>query len=222
MEIVTVSDAAERLALSVRQVQRLAHAGDLVSIGPDRLDWGSVLRHEAAHKGHQRRAWAEATAWAAIALLTHVEVTWLGEAQRSRLKGELKRSTPEELVARTRNRATVHRLMGHRAVVDRLADEVIGSGSTSEVGELTGATGEQVDGYVSVARYDRLVTRYRLRNAVEEGNVTLRATAFDLAIAAQIAERGDVLAGLDLGASLDPRERSAGMRSVKQALVRSR
>jgi hypothetical protein len=222
MEIVTVGEAADRLHLSVRQVQRLAHLGDLVPIGPDRLDWESVLRHEAARAGHQRRAWQEETAWAAVALLERVEVTWLGHAQRSRLKGELRRATAEELVARTRNRATVHRLTGHRAVAGRLAGEVIGSGSAREVGDLTAMAGEQVDGYVSVIRYDQLVARYRLHGAIEDGNVILRATSLDLEIVARIAERGDVLAGLDLGASLDSRERAAGLRAVKQALARFR
>ena len=222
MEIVTVAQAADRLRLSSRQVQRLAQTGDLIPIGPDRLDWESVLRHEMARQGHQRRAWQEATAWAAIAFLERVEVTWLGQAQRSRLKGELRRVTAEELVARTRNRATVRRLTGHRAVVGRVAAEVVASGSAGMLGELTAATVEQIDGYVSVDRCDALVARYRLRDAVEDGNVTLRATGFDLEIAARIAERGDVLAGLDLGASLDPRERSAGLRTVKQALARLR
>jgi hypothetical protein len=221
MEIVTVADAAERLRLSVRQVQRLVRAGNLIAIGPDRLDWESVLRHEVARRGHHRRAWEEATAWAAVALLerVEVEVPWLGQAQRSRLKGELRRTTAEELVARTRNRATVHRLTGHRAVVGRLAREVIGSGSANGVGDLTDAPRDQVDGYVSVIRYHQLVARYRLHEAAEEGNVTLRATGFDLDTVARIAEQGEVLAGLDLGASLNAREREAGMRAVKVALA---
>ncbi|MFD2797027.1 hypothetical protein ACFS27_25950 [Promicromonospora vindobonensis] len=222
MQIVTVAEAADRLRLSVRQVQRLARLGDLVPIGPDRLDWESVLRHEAARQGHERRAWEEATAWAAVALLERVEATWLGQAQRSRLKSELRRATAEELVARTRNRATVHRLMGHRAVVGRLDGEVIGSGSAKAVGDLTAATGEQVDGYVSAIRYGQLMARYRLHDASEGGNVTLRATGFDLEIVSRIAERGDVLAGLDLGASLDTRERAAGVRAVELALARFR
>lgn len=219
MEIVTVADAAERLRLSVRQVQRLVRAGDLMAIGPDRLDWESVLRHEAARRAHHRRAWEEATAWASVALLERVEVPWLGQAQRSRLKGELRRATAEELVARTRNRATVHHLTGHRAVVGRLAREVIGSGGAKGVGDLTAAPREQVDGYVSVARYHQLVARYRLHEAAEEGNVTLRATGFDLDTVARIAEQGEVLAGLDLGASLDAREREAGMQAVELALA---
>lgn len=222
MTLVTVDEAAARLGVSARQVQRLARAGDLVLVGPNRIEWESVLRHQTARTGHERRAWTEATAWAAIALLALVEVDWLGQPQRSRLKGQLRSATPEEIVARTRNRALVHRLTGHRAAVGRIAAEVVESGSSRDVGELTASSRDRVDGYVDPGRYDSLIARYRLTDAHDVGNIVFRVTRFDLGTVAAIADTADVLAGLDLATSLDAREQSVGLAVLDEALERLR
>jgi len=219
MTLVTVDEAAGQLNLSVRQVQRLARAGNLVLVGPNRIDWESVLRHQVARQGYDRRAWAEDTAWAAVAMLAHVEVTCLGQPQRSRLNRQLIASSSEEVVARTRNRAVVHRLTGHRAALDRIAGEMILSGANRNVGDLTASTRDRIDGYVDSGQYDGLVARYRLTaDAGEAGNVVLRVTGFDVETVAAITQSGDVLAGLDLATSLDTRERSTGMEVLGHAL----
>lgn len=219
MSLVTVDEAAAQLNLSVRQVQRLARAGNLVLVGPNRIDWESVLRHQVARQGYDRRAWAEDTAWAAVAMLTQLEVTWLGQPQRSRLGQQLIAASSEEVVARTRNRAVVHRLTGHRAALDRIAGEAKLSGANRNVGDLAASARDRVDGYVDPAQYDGLVTRYRLTaDAGETASVILRVTAFDLEMVAAIAQSGNVLAGLDLATSLDTRERSAGLKLVGHAL----
>ena len=69
MPLLTTDQAADRIGVSVRHVQRLIAGGDLVAIGPDRVDADSVAQWLALRQGSRMRAWEEPTAWAAVALL---------------------------------------------------------------------------------------------------------------------------------------------------------
>src|SRR5687767_10555898 len=89
MTLLTTQQAADRIGVSVRHLQRLVSGGDLVAIGPDRIDADSVASWMAQRQGSRVRAWEEPTAWAAVALLEGRQAPWLGQAQRSRLRAAL-------------------------------------------------------------------------------------------------------------------------------------
>jgi excisionase family DNA binding protein len=217
MTLMTTRQAADRLGVSVRHVQRLVSGGDVVAIGPDRIDAESVAQWMAQRDGSRLRAWEEPTAWAAVALLEGEPADWLGPAQRSRLRSALAEVTAVELTARSRNRAEVHRFHVHPSAVGRLARDVIESGATQGVGGLTAAR-NRLDGYVAAAALPRLMQRYRLM-ADPGGDVILRTTAMALDVIADLARgRRHALAGLDLAGSTDPRERSAGHRILDRAV----
>lgn len=190
--------------------------GRLERIGIDRIDYTSVLHLIAERRGDHHRAWSEHTAWAAIALLCGLRADWLGQAQRSRLKASLGSMAGADLATRTRNRATVHRLRGHSAAVQRLSTDVIRSGVESDLGDLV-AVVNRLDGYVDAARYEDLVGRYRLEDDWD-GFITLRTTSFDIEHVRHIAAQGSVLAAVDLAGSVDTRERSAGAVILDAAL----
>ena len=217
MSLMTTLQAADRLGVSVRHVQRLVAGNDLVAIGPDRIDAESVAQWMAQREGSRLRAWEEPTAWAAVALLEGEPAPWLGQAQRSRLRSALVDATPVELTARSRNRAELHRFHAHPRALSHLARDIVESGATKGVGELTAAT-SRLDGYVARSALRRLVQRYKL-GSDPGGNVTLRTTAMAPDVVADLADgRRYVLAGLDLAGSTDPRERSAGHRILDRAL----
>lgn len=216
MALVTTQQAAERIGASVRHVQRLVAAGDLVAIGPDRIDAESVAQWLAQRQGSRLRAWEEPTAWAAVALLEGVPAPWLGQAQRSRLRSALSGIPGAELAARTRNRATVHRYHAHPRALEHLGREVVASGATQGIGGLTAIPG-RLDGYVDRSAVQRLVERYRLETD-PAGSVTLRATGTPMDLVAELAHGGRrVLAGLDLAGSTDARERATGHRLLERA-----
>jgi len=102
MALMTTEQAAHRIGVSIRHVQRLVANGDLVAIGTDRVDAGSVAQWVAQRQGSRVRAWEELTAWAAVALLEGSPAPWLGQAQRSRLRSALAAATAPEVTARTR------------------------------------------------------------------------------------------------------------------------
>jgi excisionase family DNA binding protein len=221
MALMSTEQAAERIGVSTRHVQRLVADGGLVAIGTDRIDAESVAQWIAQRAGSRVRAWEEPTAWAAVALLEAEQASWLGQAQRSRLRSTLAGLTGAELTARTRNRAEVHRFHAHPRAIDRLARDVVDSGTTRGIGGLTAAK-DRLDGYVEDSALRRLVARYRL-DPDPAGNVILRATGAGMDVVTDLAH-GDrhVLAGLDLAGSTDARERSAGHRILERALERLR
>lgn len=217
----TTQQAAERLGVSVRHVQRLVAAGDIAAVGTDRVDAESLVHWLAQREGSRVRAWEEATAWGAVDLLEGGSAPWLGQSQRSRVRAVLAGTGAAELAARTRNRAEVLRFHAHPKAVGRLAREVIASGAGRDVGGLT-AVHDRVDGYVAASALDRLTTRYRLEGD-PSGAVVLRATGMPLDVVTDLAQGArQVLAGLDLVGSTDARERAAGSRILERALGRVR
>src|SRR3712207_1821086 len=121
MALMTTQQAADRIGVSIRHVQRLVAEGDLAAIGTDRIDADSVAQWIAQRQGSRFRAWEEPTAWAAVALLEGQPAPWLGQAQRSRLRSALAGTPVQELASRPRNRATVHRYSPHPRAIDHIA-----------------------------------------------------------------------------------------------------
>ena len=217
MALMTTRQAADRIGVSVRHVQRLVADGALASIGPDRVDAASVDQWMAQRQGRRPRAWEEPTAWAAVALLEGEQAPWLGQPQRSRLRSALAGVSGAELTARARNRARVHRFHAHPRAIGRLSGEVISSGATAGVGGLSAAR-DRVDGYVDSATLHRVVQRYRLESD-PVGGVVLRETSMPASVVSELANgRRHVLAALDLAGSTDARERSTGRRLLERAL----
>lgn len=218
MKLLAVTEAAERLRVSSRQVRYLAASGELRLLARGVVDEASVDRLQAVRRGSHRRAWSEHTAWGAVALLSGAEATWMGESQRSRLKGRLRVVSAEGLVERARDRAVLNRYAGHASTGERLRAEVVDT--TGAATRLGLAETSAVDGYVAADWLDELVTRHGLIRD-DSGNYTLRATIMDLAIVRPLAQ-GTVLAAIDLAESLDVRERRAGLDALDDALARVR
>ncbi len=218
MTLLAVSEAAERLGVSSRQVRHLAASGELRLLARGVVDEASVDRLLAVRGGSHRRAWSEQTAWGAVALLSGAEAAWMGESQRSRLKGRLRALSAAELVGLARGRAKARRYAGHGSTAARLRAEII---DTTEVAANLGlAETSAVDGYVEVEALEELVTRHGLIRD-DSGIYTLRATTMDLAVVKELAQ-GTVLAALDLAESLDVRERRVGLAGLDDSLGRFR
>ncbi len=218
MTLLAVTEAAERLGVSSRQVRHLAASGDLRLLARGVVDEASVDRLVVVRSGSHRRAWSEQTAWGAVALLSGADAAWMGESQRSRLKGRLRALSAAELVGLARGRAEASRYAGHASTATRLHADVIG---TAEAAERLGlAETSAVAGYVAADSLNELVTRHGLLRD-DGGNYTLRATTLDLAMVKDLAH-GTALAALDLAESLDVRERRVGLDALDDALARFR
>jgi hypothetical protein len=217
MGLLAVSEAAERLGVSTRQVQHLVARGELRQLARGVVDETSVDRLVAVRGGSHGRAWSEATAWGAVALLSEADAGWMGERQRSRLKARLRGLSATDLVERTRKRADVTRYRAHSSAGQYIVTELVST--TDSAGRLGLAeTLTSIDGYLAAEDLAGVVSRYGLIRD-DEGRVTLRATTIDLAVARDLAGRGVVLAALDLAESLDVRERRTGLDALERALA---
>lgn len=215
MSLLAVSEAAERLGVSTRQVQHLVARGGLRQVARGVLDETSVDRLLAVRGGSHKRAWSEATAWGAVSLLSGAEAEWMGESQRSRLKGRLRRLSAAELVERARERAEVTRYRAHSRAGQYLLGELVYA--TDVAGRLGLAATNDIDGYLAADDLAGVVARHGLIRD-DEGRVTLRATSMDLDAVRDLGKRSVVLAALDLAESLDVRERRAGLDALDRAL----
>jgi hypothetical protein len=219
MTLLAVTKAAERLGVSTRQVQHLAARGELRLLARGVVDETSVDRYLAVRGGSHRRAWSDDTAWGAVALLSGVPPTWMGESQRSRLKGRLRTLSGGELVERSRERAEVTRYVGHASTAARIRADLVDTAGTAKSLGLADTT--SVDGYVAADELGSLVARHGLIRD-DTGSFTLRATTMDLELVAELADARTVLAALDLAESLDARERQVGLDALDDALARFR
>jgi hypothetical protein len=215
VSLLGVSAAAERLGVSARQVQHLVARGDLRQVARGVVDETSVERLLAVRGDSHERAWSEATAWGAVALLAGADADWMGARQRTRLRARLRAIAGAGLVERTRGRADVTRYRAHSSAGRYLRDELIHS--VNVAGRLGLADANNIDGYLAADDVAGVVARHGLIRD-DEGRVTLRATTMDLDLVRDLADRGDVLAALDLAESLDVRERRAGLDALDQAL----
>ena len=210
-----VSEAAERLGVSTRQVQHLVASGELRSLARGIVDATSVERLLAVRGSSHTRAWSEPTAWGAVSLLSGGDADWMGETQRSRLRSRLRTLAAGELVQRARQRAEVSRYRAHASSGKYLLGVLVHA--TQVAGRLGLAETDTVDGYLASGEVASVVRTHGLIRD-DEGRVTLRATTMDLDVVQDLVNRGVVLAALDLAESLDVRERRAGSDALDLAL----
>lgn len=215
MRLLGVAEAAERLGVSTRQVQHLVANGELCRVARGVVDEASVERLIAVRGGSHRRAWSEATAWGAVAILSGSDADWMGERQRSRVRARLRELSAIDLVDRARGRADVTRYRAHSSAGKYLVAELVYP--VGAAGSLGLADTNNIDGYLAVDDVAGVVSRHGLTSD-EEGRVSLRATTMDLDRVRDLSKRSVVLAAMDLAESLDVRERRAGLEAIERAL----
>lgn len=216
VESVSTVEAARVLGVMVQHVRRLVDSGNLIRIARGLIDRDSLDRYLAERHGGRTRVWAQPTAWGAIAVLSGMHADWLGSPQASRVRAWLRAVTdPVDLVVQTRDRARVYTFLGHPAGLQRLADDLVST--DARVLGLVETRPDSVDGYLAEDRLGGITSFYGLA-ATPSGNVTIRATSFDLDDIRDIAIRSDVLAALDAAISTDPRARGIGERALADAV----
>jgi len=220
-EYVDVGEAARMLGVTKRHVARLGEQGQIRYLTRGLVDRGSVNEYLSEREFSRSRPWSEATAWGAVALLSGIEVDWLGQVQTSRLRGRLRRLATDkdgshEFVGRARVRASVRTYESFGFLVSRVRKDVVAVGRRG-LG-LSDARKDRIDGYVSSEVLTKLEKSLGLLRDTR-GTMILRATDFDLDIIKRIATKGNgALAALDAAGSMDPREHGVGARTLTKYL----
>ncbi|UUE28656.1 hypothetical protein LRQ08_29815 (plasmid) [Rhodococcus qingshengii] len=229
MEEMTVHDAAAALAVTERQVTRLARAGSITiarEIGKSLLLDSASVHRMAQSSRRPGRPWSPEVSWAALALLSHCPVGWIpSPTQITRLKHRLRRSTAADVAYLARNRATTH----HMDTWDGDGDVLIRGGYLAATGisavihvpetatrfGLSSASHDKVDGYVLGDDVDDVVEQFGMLS--HNGDVTLRVVSA-LNPFFRTATLPIAVVAVDLMESLDTRQRSAGTRVLQELL----
>jgi excisionase family DNA binding protein len=220
----TVAEAAGRLQRSTMSIHRLIASGQLTATGTAGkallIDRSSVERL-AATGTRPGRAWTAKTAWAALALLSGQNPTWISSSEKSRLKSRLRELDADAVCILARNK---DRTLRYRATPDGLIalnDHLIASGASAMREEATAETfgmsggGGIAEGYVMAGDAQALADAFGL---VEdpEGNAIIH----EVEVAEPFTEGHAPIAAIavDLMGSLATRERSAGQRVINELL----
>lgn len=218
--VISTDAAASRLGLSRRQVTNLVRAGEIAAIAPNAVTATSVARYAVNRtRGGSRRAWAERTAWQALAILSGVDVHLIGQTQRSRLKASMRTMSAQSLVLATRHRARTVRCVGHRTTAPQVSNELVDMSKGETALGLTLIQG-RVDGYTSTTKACEIISRFHLRiDPTADDAALLRVVdQIDLRVVHDLADASQILAAVGLAESLDVRERSTGLRRIEQEL----
>ncbi|MCF3137702.1 MULTISPECIES: helix-turn-helix domain-containing protein [unclassified Paenarthrobacter] len=221
---ITVAEVGDRLGITRASVHDLIDSGRLTASGRAGrvllIDRSSVER--LTHAGTRRgRAWAAKTAWAALAMLSGQNPTWISASEKSRLKSRLRELDADAVRVLARKKDKTHR---YRATPDGLAalnDYLIPSGASAtreeSIAETFGMAGGSgtAEGYVMIGDVAALADAFGL---VEDpdGNAIIREVELHEPFADGRAPMAAI--AVDLMDSLATRERSAGQRVINELL----
>jgi len=220
MSDMTTAEAARRLRVSQRQVERLISRGEV----PARRTAGDAWVVDAVavnSLGRSRpvrgRPWSPEVAWAALWVLSGLEVPWVDQRTRSRLSSRLAVKNAAGLVHACRRRADVARYRVSHSFLDDVRGAVVLSGTS--VAEQYGLAEDaaRVEGYCDAATSAKLRVKFRLIDD-ERGNVTLRATRLAHVLNVDLRSMPTAVVAVDLAESYEARERDAGLRAVEGLL----
>lgn len=223
MTEMTAADAAAHLQVSQRQVRRLANNGVLTTtrvVGRTLLLDAASVHQLAGRVRHNGRPWTPATAWAALALLSGQNATWMDSAALSRLRHRLRGAHAPEVAWLARGRARVHQMQGWGRATGLVPTGVsaLREPQLAALFDLS-PVDRGTDGYVAARHFDDMATDLGLFEDIE-GDITVRVVPDD---AGYTVDRPLLAAvAVDLSESLDTREAAAGERVLDGLLAEFR
>ena len=161
-DLISTTEAAALLGITVQQVRRLADAGELSRVARGLVERASVDRYLVERRGGRTRVWSEYVAWGAIAMLSGQAAEWLTATQASRVRTALcAMADPRELVIRTRGRATTLTYAGDTDAATRLREQLANPNSPAPRRITTQP--DHLDGYLGADALTRLEVELGLR-----------------------------------------------------------
>jgi hypothetical protein len=227
MVMVDSEQAARMLGVTRRQVARLVEAAELDGqhLGRALLIDAASVNRLAVSTSRRGRPWEQATAWAALAMLSGLrDAGWVDGHTRSRLRARLRSMAAEDLVVRARRRAHVTHWRASQDALNEMGDYLVLTGrsalSSPEVAsrfDLAGGSAEgTLEGYLLESDVQALVDSFAL-SPDPAGQVTLRAVSHDRWLPDGTAPMAAV--ALDLMEAPSTRYRSAGARVLNEMLA---
>lgn len=217
----TTAEAAGRLHVSQRQIQRLISSGELPARRTAGDAWvldALAVNSLARSRPSRGRPWSPEVAWGALWMLSGLEAAWVDDRTRSRLSVRLEGMDGPDVVHACRRRADVVRCRVSESFCDDLRGSIALSGvSAAEQFGLAEDT-TRVEGYCGVDAWPRICSTFHLV-ADARGNATIRVTALTDVLAGPGAAMPKAVVAVDLAESYETRERDAGVRELEELLA---
>jgi len=212
MDMVTL-EAARRLGVSQRQVQRLAASGRLSGarrVGNSLVVDASsvaVLNSQAVRRG---RPWSAGMAWAGLWRLSGLQAEWVTGQPSTRLDQRLARVDARGLAWATRGRAVVARFRASGTALSLIGGRLRLTGVSALVQgrDLLSPATDRIEGYATTEELGTLVEEFYLVPD-DLGVVTVRVANHPV-VTCWSGVMPMAVVGVDLLDSADPRERAAG------------
>lgn len=217
----TTTEAAGRLHVSQRQIQRLISSGELAARRTAGDAWvldALAVNSLARSRPSRGRPWSPQVAWGALWMLSGLEAAWVDDRTRSRLSSRLEGMDAAGVVHACRRRADVVRCRVSESFFDDIRGAIALSGvSAAEQFGLAGDTA-RVEGYCGADAWPGFRSTFHV---VEDarGNATIRVTAFTDVLASDEAAMPKAVVAVDLAESYEARERDAGLRELEELLA---
>lgn len=217
----TTAEAAGRLHVSQRQVQRLVSSGELAAHRTAGDAWvvdALAVNAWARSRPARGRPWSPEVAWGALWMLSGLDAAWVDDRTRSRLSSRIEGMDAAGIVHACRRRAEVVRCRVSESFVTDLRGVLVqsGAGVTEQFG-LAGDT-TRVEGYCSSDDWPSIRSTFHVAEDAR-GNATIRVTAFADVLAGDAAAMPKAVVAVDLAESYESRERSAGLRVLEGLLA---
>ena len=218
----TTVEAAEKLGVGRLQIARLARDGELDALrsagGIYLINAESLERYRLLFCG-KGRPWDKYISLAALWILSGLKVEWLSYAQRRRLLIRLANIEAVDLVWAVRKRADTMRFRIAESFFSSAKDMLSISGVNSDLMLRRGLTPQvkKIEGYIDE---DRLKEFMKKSHAVqgEDANAIIHIISNPPFTLDNYTEMPVAVVAADLCASLDARERNAGIETLKGLL----
>ena len=176
----TTAEAARRLHVSQRQVERLIRRGDV----PARRTAGDAWVVDALAVnalGRSRptrgRPWSAEVAWGALWVLSDLEAPWLDPRTRVRVSSRLASMDALGLVHACRRRADVVRYRVSESFLDELRGALVVSGASAAERYSLAEEAARVEGYCDAETSAKLRAEFRLVDDTDPVRVDLLGAA---------------------------------------------
>lgn len=218
MAELSTAQAAQRLGVSQRQVQRLVRQGTLrgkTTAGGALLVDALAVAQASRQRSGRGRPWSTSTAWAALLGVSE----GIDVRTRNRLRHHLEALPADELLLKVEPRARRRTFRASSSYLEQILAELVPTGVSALESVDTDIVfaRDRVEGYIHPGRVDDVVRRFHL---VEDraGNVVLHETTYEPVLRATTLPAQVI--GADLAASREARERAAGLNLVNRWLSR--
>ena len=216
------SEAAEKLGVGRLQIARLIRDEELYAIrsagGVYLVNAESLERYRLLFRG-KGRPWDKNISLAALWILSGFKAEWLTYTQRRRLSGRLKNIEVADLVWVVRKRANTIQLRLGESFLSSAEDMLSISGISSDIMLDCGLTPQtrKIEGYIDENKLNKFIKKHHAVQG-ERANAIIHTISNPPFTLDNYPQMPDAVAAADLCASLDVRERNAGIETLKGLL----